>query len=107
MTKQEEINQLVDLLQEFCGGELRALRRQLIARKPRRTPPPIEVYADEYLGEIKVFPQKTWFAQIKNGANVKVVDSANFIRGSLYKILRELNLRHKKETKPKYTVESL
>lgn len=68
-----------------------------------KKPPPIVIYDDEgELGSIKVFPQKTWFAQIHlpNGANVKVVDSGNFIRGSLYDISRELDLRCKKEKKP-------
>ena len=36
MTKQEEIKRLLGLLQEFSLKELKALRRQLIARKPRK-----------------------------------------------------------------------
>jgi hypothetical protein len=68
-----------------------------------RKPPPIKICGEEgVLGIIKIFPQKTWFAQIHlpNGANVKVVDSGNFIRGSLFNISRELNLRCKKERAP-------
>ena len=66
-------------------------------------PPPIQAYnGNELLGTIEVFPQKTWFAQVKlsNRANAKVVDSGNFIRGSLHEISRALELPHKKETKP-------
>ena len=65
-------------------------------------PPTIEVFnEDEFLGDIALYPQKTWFATLKlnNRARVKVVDSGNFIRGSLYDISRELNLQHKKETR--------
>jgi len=68
-------------------------------------PPTIEVYdGKEWLGNIEVFSQKTWFAQIKlrTKANVKLVDSGNFLRGSLYEISRALDLPHKKETKPKW-----
>jgi hypothetical protein len=71
-----------------------------------KKPPPIVIYEedDKILGSIKVFPQKTWFAQIHlpNGSNVKVVDSGNFLRGSLYSISRELNLRCKKEKAPNW-----
>ena len=69
-----------------------------------RKPPPIDVTDEngEYLGTIDIFSQKTWFASIKlkNGARIKVVDSANYIRGSLFNISRELNLPTKKSTRP-------
>ena len=70
-----------------------------------KKPPTVEVYDDEeVMGWITIYPQKTWFAQIKlkNGAHIKLVDSANFIRGSLYQISRDLKLSHKKETKPEW-----
>ena len=35
-------------------------------------------------------------------AHIKMVDSGNFIRGSLYNISRDLSLSHKKETKPEW-----
>lgn len=58
-------------------------------------------------GKITVYPQKTWFAQIelKNGAYVKVVDSANFIKGSLFNLSRILNLEHKKRQRPDFVKE--
>ena len=68
-----------------------------------KSPPPIVIQGEEgELGSVKVFPQKTWFAQVHlpSGVNVKVVDSGNFIRGSLYDISRELNLPCKKEKAP-------
>jgi len=36
LTKQEEIKQLIGLLQELSLSELKALRRQVLARKPRK-----------------------------------------------------------------------
>jgi len=76
-----------------------------------RNPNPIIVYeSDEHkkkMGRIKLFIQKTWFAQIKlrNNAYVKVVDSTNFIKGSLYKLSRELDLEHKKSGRPYFVSE--
>jgi hypothetical protein len=70
-----------------------------------RKPPPVSVTDNgKLLGEIMIYPQKTWFARIKfpNGAYLKVVDSLNFIRGSLHNLSKELNLRHKKETRPEW-----
>ena len=59
------------------------------------------------LGTIKVFAQKTWFAQIemKNGAYVKVIDTNSFLRGSLYEISRKLNLKHQKGVRPEFVKE--
>jgi len=73
-----------------------------------RKPPLIDVLRNgEYLGTINLYPQKTWFATIEliNRARVKVVDSANFIRGSLYNISRELGLPIKKSTRPSLVTE--
>lgn len=54
------------------------------------------------LGVIEIFAQKTWFAQIhfQNKASLKVIDTGNFIRGSLYELSRKLNLPHKKPKRP-------
>ena len=76
-----------------------------------RNPNPIIVYESNQhkkeIGRIKLFIQKTWFAQIKlrNKAYVKVVDSTNFIKGSLWKLSRELNLEHKKGGRPYFVSE--
>ncbi|MCJ7455711.1 DNA polymerase [Candidatus Bathyarchaeota archaeon] len=58
-------------------------------------------------GTIKVYCGKTWFAQVrlKNGTYVKVLDSANFIKGSLYDISRSLALTTSKPKRP-YFVEN-
>jgi len=66
-------------------------------------PPPVE----HQKGTIKVYCGKTWFAQVimKNGRYVKVLDSANFIKGSLYDISRSLALATPKPKRP-YFVEN-
>ncbi len=63
--------------------------------------PPIFEILDEWgdtLGEIKVFAQKVWYGNVtvNKGVRVKLLDSANFITGSLYNISRSLDLEHKK-----------
>ena len=62
---------------------------------------------DHQKGTIKVYCGKTWFAQVrlKNGTYVKVLDSANFIKGSLYDISRSLALATSKPKRP-YFVEN-
>ncbi|KXA94289.1 hypothetical protein AKJ65_04875 [candidate division MSBL1 archaeon SCGC-AAA259E19] len=55
----------------------------------------------------KIFSQKTWFAQVKldNGAYVKLIDTGNFFKGSLYNLSRKLNLDHKKRSRPDFVDE--
>lgn len=59
------------------------------------------------LGHITIYSQSTWFGQIRlrNHANVKVIDSNNFIRGSLYNLSRELDFKYKKRKRPKFVEE--
>ena len=57
--------------------------------------------------EVSIKAQKTWFAHVtlRNGVRIKLVDSADFIKGSLHQISRKLNLKHKKRQRPKFVVE--
>lgn len=75
-------------------------------------PPLFNVYdnileKETYLGVINLFYQKTWFAQIRlrNNANVKVVDSNNFVRGTLWRLSRDLGFEHKKYDRPFFVTE--
>lgn len=68
--------------------------------------PPIFVTHDQEgnkLGETKVYAQKVWYGRVivNKGVRVKLLDSTNFIIGSLYNISRKLNLDHKKPERPK------
>jgi hypothetical protein len=56
----------------------------------------------EPLAIIKLFTHKVWFAQIKlkNKATIKVVDSASFLKGSLYELSRTLDFKYKKYERP-------
>ncbi len=55
------------------------------------------------IGRVKLYCQKTWYGSVKlpNNATVNLVDSANFMQGSLYDLSRKLNLKHKKPERPK------
>ena len=55
----------------------------------------------------KIYCQKVWFARLrlKNGAHVKVFDTGSFVRGKLFDISRDLNLKHKKELRPEFVKE--
>jgi hypothetical protein len=66
-------------------------------------PPPVQ----HEKGTIKTYCGKTWFAQVRlnNGVYVKILDSANFIKGSLYDISRKLGFTTPKPKRP-YFVEN-
>lgn len=79
-----------------------------------RKPPRQDIYdvgyeGDEnhFLGSIRLFCEKQWWAQIKlkNGAYVKVVDSANFFKDSLYNISRALGFKYVKRERPCFVKE--
>lgn|GEM_PF-1623778 len=73
-----------------------------------RDPPRQDVYEEgRFLGSIKIFYEKQCFAQIrlKNGAYVKLLDSTNFIRGSLYDLSRALQFKYKKRERPYFVKE--
>lgn len=55
----------------------------------------------------KIYSQKVWFARLKlkNRAIVKIIDTASFLRGSLYGLSRKLNLKHRKETRPEFVTQ--
>jgi hypothetical protein len=57
---------------------------------------------EKLLAKVKIFSHKIWFAQIYfcNHARVKVVDSTNFLKGSLYDLSRTLNFKYKKRKRP-------
>jgi len=61
----------------------------------------------EYLGTIRVYHKKQLFAVIHlpNKITVTVVDTGNFIRGSLWKISRNLGLKHAKRKRPYFVNE--
>jgi hypothetical protein len=61
-------------------------------------PPPIR----HRKGRIKIYCGKTWFAQLelRNGTYVKILDSANFVKGSLYDISRKLGFTTPKPKRP-------
>jgi hypothetical protein len=56
----------------------------------------------EPIAIVKLFTHKVWFAQIylKTRAMVKVVDSASFLKGSLYELSRTLKFQYKKYERP-------
>jgi hypothetical protein len=56
----------------------------------------------EPLAIIKLFTHKVWFAHIKlkNKATIKVVDSASFLKGSLYELSRTLKFKYVKRERP-------
>jgi hypothetical protein len=66
-------------------------------------PPPVR----HKKGRIKIYCGKTWFAQVelRNGTYVKILDSANFIKGSLFDISRKLGFTTPKPKRP-YFVEN-
>ena len=66
-------------------------------------PPPVA----HARGLIKVYCGKTWFVQVKlkKETYVKILDSANFVRGSLYEISRKLGFTTPKPKRP-YFVEN-
>lgn len=74
---------------------------------PNPRPYPREEVLGQILGFAKIYAQSTWFAQIRlrNGANVKVIDSNNFIKGSLYNLSRELDFKYKKRKRPRFVKE--
>jgi len=76
--------------------------RNLVLPNPRSDPD--ETVLGHILGCVNIYPQSTWFAQIRlaNGAYVKVIDSNNFIKGSLYDLSHELDFRYKKRKRPKF-----
>ena len=61
----------------------------------------------EYLGSIRVYHKKQIFATIKlpNKITVIVVDTGNFIRGTLRKLSKDLELTHIKDKRPKFVSE--
>lgn len=61
----------------------------------------------EYLGTVRVYHKKQLFATIKlpNKVSVTLVDTGNFIRGSLWKISRDLQLKHVKRNRPDFVNE--
>lgn len=64
-----------------------------------RQPPPLE----HPKATIRVFCQDTWYAKITlkaNSARVLVIDSGNFVKGSLYDISRQLQLKTPKPDRP-------
>lgn len=54
------------------------------------------------IAEAKLFTNKIWFVQIKlyNGVNIKVVDTASYLKGSLYQLSRTLNFKYTKRERP-------
>jgi len=58
--------------------------------------------SDKTVAEAKLFTNKIWFVQIKlyNGVNIKVVDTASFLKGSLFQLSRILNFKYKKHERP-------
>jgi hypothetical protein len=54
------------------------------------------------LAKAKFFTNKIWFLQINlwNGVTIKVVDTASYMKGSLYKLSRILNFKYKKYERP-------
>ena len=74
---------------------------------PNPRPYPREEVLGQILGFAKIYAQSTWFVQIRlrNGANVKVIDSNNFIKGSLYNLSRELDFKYKKRKRPRFVKE--
>jgi hypothetical protein len=82
---------------QFDLTALLAKREQEIFRY--RQPPELR----HQKATIQVSCQKTWYAKIKlnrNKARVLVLDSANFIKGSLFSISRELRLKTPKPDRP-------
>jgi hypothetical protein len=64
-----------------------------------RQPPPLE----HPKATIRVFCQDTWYAKITlkaNNARALVIDSGNFVKGSLYDISRQLQLKTSKPDRP-------
>jgi len=58
----------------------------------------------EYLGTIRVYHKKQLFATVRlpNKVMVTIIDTGNFIRGSLWKISRKLGLKHAKRKRPDF-----
>ncbi len=56
---------------------------------------------------VRFFSHKVWFAQIRlaNGVNIKVVDSASFLKGSLYELSRTLHFKYVKRERPSFVEE--
>jgi hypothetical protein len=54
------------------------------------------------IAQAKFFTNKVWFLQIKlwNGVSVKVVDTASFMKGSLYQLSRTLRFKYVKRERP-------
>lgn len=68
-------------------------------------PFPFHVWQNkEFLGTVRVFHRKQLFARVDlpNRATVKIVDTGNFIKGSLYNISRQLDLPCKKRKRPDF-----
>lgn len=61
------------------------------------------------IATVKFFSHKVWFVQIHlyNGVNVKVVDSASFLKGSLYELSRTLHFKYVKRKRPSFVEEGL
>ena len=65
----------------------------------QRYPPLI----DHPHAEIRIMCEKTWYAKIrlkKNNARILILDSANFIKGSLERISHELHFKNQKPERP-------
>lgn len=61
-----------------------------------------EPETEKTIVETKLFLNKVWFVQVKfwNGISFKIVDTASFLKGSLFDLSRALNLKYKKLERP-------